>query len=214
MQRPIVVGYHLTWTAYGLWLPNDPRGGMSQTIACDVIAEPGGLHYGRKTLQPAGWVLREFHERAREVLKFPVLTFGRREMDVIGQAFAATMAAEKYTCYACAVMPDHVHIVIRKHKHRAEEMIETLQDSSRLRLRNAGLRDADHPVWGGPGWKVFLDHPDEIRRTIRYVEGNPVKWHLARQSWAFATGYDGWPLHPGHSPNSPYARRLREYHRQ
>ncbi len=25
-QNPIVVAYHLVWTAYGMWLPNDPRG--------------------------------------------------------------------------------------------------------------------------------------------------------------------------------------------
>jgi hypothetical protein len=78
-----------------------------------------------------------------------------------------------------------------------------------LRLRASGSRDTDHPVWGGPGWKVFLDHPDEIRRTIKYINDNPVKAHLPIQSWPFVTPYDGWPLHPGHDPNSPYARRLR-----
>jgi hypothetical protein len=100
--------------------------------------------------------------------------------------------------------------LIRKHKHRAEEMIAHFQDASRLRLRTTGLRAEDHPVWGGPGWKVFLDHPDAIRRTIHYIQQNPVKWKLPRQSWPFVSAYDGWPLHPGHSPNSPYAKRLRE----
>ncbi len=107
-------------------------------------------------------------------------------------------------------MPDNVHILIRKHKKQAEEMIEDFQTASRLRLRNAGVRSIDHPVWGGPGWKVFLDHPDEIRITIRYIEQNPVKWRLPQQHWEFVKTYDGWPLHPGHSPNSPYARRMRE----
>jgi hypothetical protein len=57
--------------------------------------------------------------------------------------------------------------------------------------------------------KVFLDHPDDIRRTIRYVEQNPIKDGLPAQVWPFVKEYDGWPLHPGHSPNSPYAKRLR-----
>lgn len=72
-------------------------------------------------------------------------------------------------------MPDHVHILIRKHKHLAEEMIQNLQRESHLLLRRRGLRDLEHPVWGGPGWKVFLDHPEEIRRTVKYIEKNPVK---------------------------------------
>jgi len=108
-------------------------------------------------------------------------------------------------------MPDHVHLLIRKHQHKAEEMIENFQESSRLQLRTLGFRSSDHPVWGGSGWKVFLDHPRAVRRTIRYIEENPVKWRRPRQKWPFVQEYDGWPLHPGHSPNSLYVRRLRNY---
>ena len=32
------------------------------------------------------------------------------------------------------VMPDHVHILIRKHKHQAEDMIDHLQAASRERV--------------------------------------------------------------------------------
>ena len=104
-------------------------------------------------------------------------------------------------------MPDHVHILIRKHKHLAEEMIANLQEVSRLRLGTLGLRPENHPVWtGGAGWKVFLDTPDDIRRTIPYIELNPTKMGLPRQVYSFVKEYDGWPLHPGHSPNSPYAQ--------
>ena len=105
-------------------------------------------------------------------------------------------------------MPDHIHILIRKHKHTAEEMAN-LQRESRLLLMERGLRDLDLPVWGGPGWKVFLDEPEDIRRTIGYVQKNPAERGLPGQAWEFMKVYDGWPLHPGHSPNSPYAKRLR-----
>jgi hypothetical protein len=40
-QRPIVIAHHLIWTNYGWWLPNDPRGSLSRTIASDLIAELG-----------------------------------------------------------------------------------------------------------------------------------------------------------------------------
>jgi REP element-mobilizing transposase RayT len=213
MPRPIVIAHHLIWTGYGWWLPNDPRGSMSRTIASDVIAELGELHYGRRTVQPSSSVMRGFHERSKQVLQFPLLEFTPEEIDAIGDAFSESIDEERYTCYACAIMPDHVHILIRKHKHKAEQMIQILQESSRLRVRGPGLRDIHHPVWGGPGWKVFLDHPDAVRRTIRYIEENPVKRSLPAQHWPFVTEYDGWPLHPGHNPNSPYARRLRDYRR-
>jgi len=214
LPRPLVIAYHLVWTAYGCWLPNDPRGSTSHTIASDLIAELGELHFGRRKIQPSSRTVREFINRADEVLKYSILKFDTKATKQIADAFSETITQHRYTCYACAIMPDHVHILIRKHKHQAEEMIENLQESSRLRLHTANPRTVDHPVWGGPGWKVYLDHPDAIRRTIHYIEKNPAKWKLPPQRWPFVVEYDGWPLHPGHNRNSPYAKRLRKYERQ
>ena len=67
MSHPLVIAYHLIWTAYGYWLPNDPRGSGSRTIRNDIIAELGELHHGRKRVQPAGAVEGEFHA-GREAL--------------------------------------------------------------------------------------------------------------------------------------------------
>jgi len=58
-------------------------------------------------------------------------------------------------------------------------------------------REPEHPVWGGPGWKVFLDTPDDIRRTIQYVQDNPIKIGRSKQDWDFVTRYNGWPFHAG-----------------
>ncbi len=190
----MVYAYHLVWTAYGWWLPNDPRGSMSRVIRCDVLGDLGALHYGRKRVQPASSELRKFFDRSRDALKFPVLEFSSAEIAAIGDAFAGVIHREGYTCYACAIMPDHVHLIIRKHRQQAEQMVVNLQAASHLRLRELGLRGLEHPVWGGKGWRVFLDSPDDIWRTIPYIEKNPVKIGLPRQAWEFVTAYDGWPV--------------------
>ena len=203
----MIIAHHLIWTAYGWWLPNDPRGSTSRSIRNDVIAELGELHHGRKKLQPASDEIRAFYERAGQALQHRLMTFEPEEISTIGDSFAQAVRDHRYTCWACAIMPDHVHVLIRKHKHKAEEMVTNLQEASRLRLRESGLRPVEHPVWGGAGWKAFLDHPDDVRRTTRYIEQNPAKQGLPAQQWGFVRKYDGWPLHAGHSPNSPYARR-------
>jgi REP element-mobilizing transposase RayT len=205
---PIIIAHHLIWTGYGWWLPNDPRGSMSKRVATDVIAQLGELHHGRKKVQPTSAELRDFRARAKDVLDHPLRKFTDRDTEAIAEAFKDVVTQQNYTCYACAIMPDHIHLLIRKHKHKAEEMISHFQDESRSRLRNDW--PADHPIWGGPGWKVFLDHPNDIRRTIKYIERNPVEWNLPQQTYSFVAEYDGWPLHPGHNPNSPYAKRLRD----
>jgi REP element-mobilizing transposase RayT len=210
MAEPIVIAHHLIWTVYGSWLPNDPRGSGSQAVASDVLAELGEVHYGRKKVQPAGWVVREFYEQARPLLTFPLLTFDATEIQTIAAGLTEVIDQQRYSCYACAVMPDHIHILIRKHIHSAEQMIGRLEDETCQAILALRRRDPNHPVWTQGGWKVFLDHPDDVRRTIRYIEHNPAGARLSRQEWPFVKEYDGWPLHPGHSPNSPYARRLRE----
>ena len=192
----MVIAHLLVWTAYGWWLPNDPRGSGSDTVRNDVLAELGDLHQGRKRAQPTGREIREFYERAAPLLKHPLLKFDESARTEIAVAFEREIATQGYTCWACAVMPDHVHVLIRKHKHQAEAMAENLMRASRLRLIEQGHREHLHPTWiAGCGWKVFLDQPDEVRRTIRYIEQNPGKIRLPEQKWTFVKEYDGWPLH-------------------
>ena len=111
MQR-LVIGYHIMWTAYGYWLPNDPRGSTSKRIARDVIAELGELHMGRKKIQPAYRELREFYEKAEHVLKHPLRELDRADLSLCADAIRGVVEEQKYTCYACAIMPDHVHALV------------------------------------------------------------------------------------------------------
>ena len=94
-------------------------------------------------------------------------------------------------------MPDHVHLVIRKHRDTAEQMIECLQNESRLHLMSHNTVPPDHPVWTKGGWRVFLNTPEEVWARIRYVECNPIKEGLLRQDWPFVVPYDNWPFHKG-----------------
>ena len=168
---------------------------MSRSVAGDLLKDLGDLHYGRKRIQPASREIRTFYNKARDRLQYPVLTFEREHVSTIACGFANQIARSAYMCYACAIMPDHVHILIRKHRDSAEMMLANLQRTSHLALRESGIVDVEHPVWGGPGWKVFLDTPDDIRRTVHYIEQNPVKIRLPMQKWDFVKEYDGWPFH-------------------
>ena len=188
----MIAGFHLIWTAYGWWLPNDPRGSTSREIRAAVIADLGELHYGRKRIQPAGSVIREFYAAASERLKYPLLMFSDVEIQTIGNAFADVMRTRNYTCYGCAILPDHLHLLIRKHRDTAEAMIEFLQDSSRTAMQQTLTRGPDHPVWGGPGWKVYLETRDDIDRTIAYVRKDLVQGRGPEQKWPFVRPYDGW----------------------
>lgn len=191
----MVIAHHLIWTAYGWWLPNDPRGSMSHLVEADVLKQLGEIHHGRKRIQPVSREIREFYNEATPLLKSRLLQFSPTDIQILAESFAQTILREVYTCYACAIMHDHVHLVVRKHRDQAEDMISKFQIASRVAILERKGREADHPVWGGCGWKVFLDTPGDIDRTIRYVEENPVKSHRPAQKWGFVSPYDGWPFH-------------------
>lgn len=186
----MVIAHHLIWTVYGTWLPNDPRGSGSQAVIDPKIAALGELHFGRRRIQPASKVIREFYERAEPELKYPVRRFEPDGFSFVAEAIGASIAERGYTCYAAAIMPDHMHLVIRKHRDFAETMIDELQHLSRERLRKG-----EHPVWTAGGWKRFLNSPEQVRRVIGYVENNPLEIRLPRQAWPFVKPYDDWPFH-------------------
>src|SRR5580765_8514399 len=109
----MIAGYHLIWTAYGWWLPNDPRGSNSHEIRTVALEPLGELHYGRKIIQPSRGELLRFYVKAQRVLKHELLTFAASDFPLLARAFAAAMTKFKYTCYTCAIMPDHIHMLIR-----------------------------------------------------------------------------------------------------
>ena len=70
-----VIAYHLIWTNYGTWLPNDPRGSGSHSVYTPTLGGTGDAHFGRKKVQPARATVREFYDEAEPRLQFPVLRF-------------------------------------------------------------------------------------------------------------------------------------------
>jgi hypothetical protein len=67
-----------------------------------------------------------------------------------------------------------------------------IEKASREALIRAGRRAVTHPVWGGPGWKVFLNTRKDMERIVRYIANNPVNVGRPAQKWPFVKVYDGW----------------------
>ena len=160
MSKLPVIAHHLIWTVYGTWLPNDPRGSGSREVTSNVLRDLGELHYGRKRIQPPRSAVREFYDAATPRLRHDVVTLDGKAIIATGRGLSAAITAQRYTCYACAIMPDHLHLVVRKHKHQAEEIIENLKSSTRNRLLADGCYAQTHPVWtDGCGWRGISESP-------------------------------------------------------
>jgi len=196
-NRPAIIGHHLIWTLYGHWLANDLRGSGSQYLYEEKFAPLGSVHHGRKPahLQPSREELREFYRRADPLLKYRKFWLDEAKRQAVGDVFGEVTVKEHYTVWACAVLSNHVHLVVRRHRDDAQTMWHKLADASRLRLREFPAMEDDHPIWSDRPYKVFLNTPEAIRACVRYVDRNPEKEGLSAQAYGFVQPYNNWPFH-------------------
>jgi REP element-mobilizing transposase RayT len=198
-QRRSVIAHHLILTGYGHWLPNDLRGSGSHVFYDPKLAPLGPIHRGRRPPeeQPSRAELRDFYKRAAPLLNFETMWFDDAKRQVVAEAFREVVRRERYTVYACAILSNHAHLVIRRHRDDALTMLTKLADASRLRLRSPRktTMNPDHPIWSQRPYKVFLYAPEDVRGRIDYVNQNPLKEGLPPQEWDFVAVYDNWPRH-------------------
>jgi REP element-mobilizing transposase RayT len=103
--------------------------------------------------------------------------------------------------YACAILPDHAHLVVGRHHYPIQQLANLLKGGATASLRKYNL-DPFAPFSGGPKgrvdrpspwaqrfWKVWLDSHDDVERSIEYVDDNPTKLGLKRQRWKFLVPY-------------------------
>jgi REP element-mobilizing transposase RayT len=196
----MVIGYHLILSAYGFWLPNDPRGSWSDFVGAWELVRFGKatITQSRKSLalQPHNTQNRL---AAKKVLKYPDVHFTGIQARAIGRGFADFAERSELIIWACSILPEHVHMLIARHRYKVEQIANLLKGAATRAL----VKEKLHPfkdysftnsrlprVWAQGEWKVFLDCDIDIRRAIRYVEENPLKEGKPIQHWDFVTNYD------------------------
>lgn len=198
-SRRQIIAHHLILTLYGHWPPNDLRGSGSSEFHDEKFAPLGPIHHGRKPEheQPARDELRTHLHAAQELMNFPVFWIDDAKRQAIAEAFLEVIEREGYTCYACAILRNHAHLVIRIHRDRHDTMLKKLSDASALRLRHRFPEELSihHPVWNARPYARFCYEPHDTRKRIKYVQDNPEKEGLPRQHWDFVQVYDDWPYH-------------------
>jgi REP element-mobilizing transposase RayT len=196
----MILGYHLIITAYGFWLPNDPRGSWSDFVGAWEL-----LRFGRATKTESRQSLasrqHDIHTRvaAKKVLKYPEVHFTGIQARTIGDGFADLVQRNGLKIWACSILPEHAHLVIARHRYKVEQIANLLKGAATKALIEEKVhpfenyhtkRDRLPKTWAQGKWKVFLDSEKDIFRAIRYVEDNPLKEEKPRQCWSFVTAYE------------------------
>jgi REP element-mobilizing transposase RayT len=187
-----MIAYHCIFGMYGFWLPNDPRGSYSDYVAVWEL-----FRYGRATKtdsrQSVAAVAHDaaLRREAKEWLKFPPVELTGAQAVAVVAGFAKACDEGNYRVHACAVLPDHVHLVIGSHPREIRRIVGHLRSRATTTLKKGELwRAEDRPIWGEHGWNVYLDKPADVWRAIEYVEQNPIKEGKKLQRWSIVTPFD------------------------
>lgn len=191
----MIIAHHLVLTGYGHWLPNDPRGSNSEETFTSELAAIAETHVGRRKRQPSRGELKEFHRKAEELLAHRVLWFEEAQRSLIAEAVGAAISEQRLVCYACAVLSCHVHLLIRRHKLRGQELVTILKERIRSRMHQSGVVPAEHPVFSTDMRVYYKYDPRAVRACIKYIHENFTKHGIPPVEYEFVSPYDDWPFH-------------------
>jgi REP element-mobilizing transposase RayT len=174
----MIVGYHVIFGAYGFWLPNDPRGSWSDFVGTWEL-----FRYGNATkTSDRRSAAYDAHDRAQRLaakgaLKYPAVQFTGEQARTVARGFADYLRIANIVIWACAVLPDHIHLVVGNPGMLVEQLVIQLKGAATRQLE----KEAIHPLarFKQPGlrvpkcfargeWKVYLD-PEDLARAVRYV---------------------------------------------
>ena len=184
--------YHLIMTAYGFWLPNDPRGSWSDFVGFWELYKFGPA---TKTTEKRS-LAHDPHDRAtrlaaKEALKYPPVRFDEKQRHAIAEGFAIAVAESNYALHALCIGHDHSHAIVSRHNRSIEQIARHLKSKATVAL----TRNEVHPLaeymnndgscptpWAAKCRSVFINDEVQLAAAIAYVQRHPQKEGLPAQS--------------------------------
>jgi REP element-mobilizing transposase RayT len=193
----MILGYHVIFSVYGFWLPNDPRGSWSDFVGSWELFRfgPATKVDTRRSLahRPHDVAARR---AAKQALHYPPVQFTGLQARAVARGFANFVHRSGVVVWACSILPEHVHMVVARHTYVVEQIVKLLKGDATRQLLAENL----HPFgdrrtskgtvpkcWARGEWKVFLDNEADLLQAIHYVEENPLKEGKPSQHWRFVT---------------------------
>lgn len=177
--------FHCIFTAYGFWLPNEPRGSWSNFVGSWQLLKfgPATKVETRRSVAKVPYDPNLKAQMQAVLSRQPVSFTGEQAREIV-RGFSRT----PYTLHACAVLPEHVHLVIDWTSRDIRKVVSHLKAEATRSLRSQGWF-TDATPWAQRGWNVFLNSHADVLRAIKYVEQNPIREGKHPQHWSCVVPY-------------------------
>ncbi len=145
-----MLGYMVTWTTYGTWLPGDDRGYVAHG---KILAKNEGLRQANMGR-----------------LKSKIVNLSQQEQETIREAILSKSEDLEQKIYANVVCSNHVHIVAQRISKSIERVVSYYKNAARLVLRANGFSGR---LWTRGFDKRFCYDHSQLEGRIEYLQGHP-----------------------------------------
>ena len=164
----MILASHVIISCYGFWLPNEERGSWSDFVRSWELFRKFGPATKVSTHRS---VAHRPYDRARRAeaqasLIYDPVLFNGLQARAVARGFATQVEKSGYVIYACAILKNHAHLVIKRHRYGVVQVVNLLKGAASRELEREGL----HPLmddrrpdgtlpspWASKCWKVYLD---------------------------------------------------------
>jgi REP-associated tyrosine transposase len=171
----MLLGWHLFFTTYGFWPPNDPRGSGSTRVRTWHLYDAAGEATKVNTRHSVSARPHDMSIRraAKEALKYPPVELNGLQARAVARGITEVCPKVDLVIHACAIMPNHVHVIAATHQRLdGDDIIACLKRAGTRGMNDEGL----HPMaayrrengrlptpWAGRGWKVKIYTARQMR---------------------------------------------------
>jgi hypothetical protein len=139
-MKPIL-GIHITFGAYGFWLPNDPRGSGSTAVWSESLKPfgPATSLADRRQSRARAPHDRGLRLAAKQALKRPAVLLSGLQARAAARGIGDYVSTHGIAVWSFCILPDHLHMVVDPRTLPAHDMYRRVKADATKRLNLEGL---------------------------------------------------------------------------
>jgi len=141
-----IIGYMVTWTTYGSWLPGDKRG----YVRCGETLD------GEK----------EILERSKERQKNDTIRLNKKEKEIVKDTIIKEAERIGQIVEGISVYSNHVHLLLRPNSKSIEDAVSRYKSVSTRALWETGRKGR---IWTKRFYKSFCFDENAVIREKAYI---------------------------------------------
>jgi hypothetical protein len=164
---------HLVWTAYGTWLPGDPRGHWSPLFDLyGRLAQRGG-RLGLPDAVTRQVALSQLKESPKVLTPEEITAVAA----CIGEQFDCSVKPDstKPRAFSAALEPTHVHLLLGPVQENIAQCAGRLKGKSSSKVLELPSNAGRQRTWTQGYWRVFLYDAQAVLAVKEYIDAHNIR---------------------------------------